>query len=263
MVINGAYSVGVSSGQTYFMTVVTGPPPICPAFILPNTQARFKIPMDVLLDFTTGVVDVLGTSGRKLLQASVADSDGMRILRMASVGSEVHPRCVITMQLSGSSERQVYDVYGRDEQHYGCLERTATGDGLLKFAGPPFYGAGVMKLEASGSQGDLGWSAAAMDGRNLASAGRGARAEWHLMVQQGADAVLICSCMLALLALKPPAAAPGVIGDPGEVNPPGPDVPSTALSVGMPPRPPSTAARSSPLPHKAPLGLQPTSAVAG
>lgn len=207
--------VGVSGGQTYFMTVVAGPPPICPSFILPNTQARFKIPMAVLSN-SVGEIDVLGTSGRKLLHISLEDRDGLRWLSLSSVGQEATPRCKVSTKLPTSIGEgmtpQEFEVYDRESQHYGTLERTFASldgnggsGGLLRYAGEPFDGAGVMSIVAqpNTNRADMALKAQAMDGHPLASAGRGGQGMWNLWVEQGSDAVLICCCMLALLLLRP------------------------------------------------------------
>lgn len=209
-----------------------GPPPICPSLILPNTEARFKVSMDSLLRLTTGDLDVLGTSGRKLLHASVRDAaDGRRVLSLASVGCEGEPRCTICAPLLGGGSG--LDVYGRGSQFYGNIEATPGGGGILRFMGSPYDGAAVMTLDP-GNPADLALTASTVDGRRLATGGRSAGDEWKLQVKQGADAVLIGSCMLAMLLLRPsPASGPGHFGSRPSAAPSGPGSLVPASSPGL------------------------------
>merc|ERR1719478_1584449 len=101
-------------------------PPICPSLILPHTEARFMIQMDHLLSLTTGPVDILGTSGRKLLHALVCDSpDGRRCLMLSSCGCEDDPRtCIFTSPGQSTQEvpSEVFEVFGKAGKFYGWLE---------------------------------------------------------------------------------------------------------------------------------------------
>mmetsp|Transcript_4805 Transcript_4805/g.8721 ORF Transcript_4805/g.8721 Transcript_4805/m.8721 type:complete len:468 (+) Transcript_4805:114-1517(+) len=195
---------------------LTFPPPICPSLILPHTEARFMIAMDSLKRLSTGSVDILGTSGRKLLHAAVSETpDNRRCLAVASCGCEDDPRtCILTPSTAvssstGEGQSQDLEVYGKSGSFYGRIESQSGSNNAVLH-----YGEGqnpVMILEL-GSQEDLRITAAAVDGNLLSSGGRnisisGRQLEgsdaWKMQVKPGADAVLIASCMLALILLRP------------------------------------------------------------
>jgi len=203
-------SGGPSTAAT-MLDVSTGPPPICTSLILPNTEARFMVNMDALLSLTTGSLDILGTSGRKLLHASVEDlTDGRRRLLLASDGCEGDPRAIVYTPAPaeaavGSSAAPQLQVFGRGSRPYGHLEVGYPG-AVLHCQGVP-----VMHLEVV-SLADFRMKALAMNGRELATAGRsaggrrqaeGGSSVWKVSVRPGVDAVLISSCMLSLGLLLP------------------------------------------------------------
>merc|ERR1712008_626714 len=96
-----------------------GPPSICPSLILPTTEARFVIAMDSLRP-GSGQVDILGTSGRKLLHATITrQPDGRQLLAVASVGCQEDPRCIIHGAAAGSAKMEVSSRRGKP---YGMLE---------------------------------------------------------------------------------------------------------------------------------------------
>lgn len=188
---------------------VFGPPPICPSLILPNTEARFLIPMENLLRPNPGVLDILGTSGRKLLHAAVEDSPGgQKMLSLASVGCEGDPRARIC-----TTPSEVMQIYGKRQRFYGTLEpRAGVGGALVKCDG--YHVMTIDSVDPTGLQ----LTASTPEGRMLASAGRsgapggasgagmpgrGGPDHWRLQVKPGADAVLVASCMLAILLLQP------------------------------------------------------------
>jgi len=186
-------------------------PPICPSLILPHTEARFMIQMDHLLRVATGPINILGTSGRKLLHALVCDSpDGRRCLMLASCGCEDDPRtCIFTPQTAEPS--QALEIFGKAGKFYGWLEFPGGNQAVLSFSGDSGVQKPVLQIEM-GNQQDLRMSASTMDGRLLASAGRnvgvGGRQfegndSWKMQVKPGVDAVLITSCMLSLTLLRP------------------------------------------------------------
>jgi len=199
-------SVGLPTafGAT-MVDVSNGPPTICASLILPNTEARFVISMDSLLRVTTGSLDILGTSGRKLLHASIEDThDGRRCLALSSVGCEADPRCLIYTPKDGVG----MEVFGRRKSFYGTIERSNDTSSILKYEDTP-----VMLIEA-GSVADLKMTArtADCDRKIIGSAGRhegkGLRQPkggdaWKFQVKPGTDAVLVCACMLAVLLLQP------------------------------------------------------------
>lgn len=186
-------------------------PPICPSLILPHTEARFMIQMDQLLKLKTGPVSILGTSGRKLLHALVCDSpDSRRCLMLASCGCEDDPRtCIFTPQREERS--QALEVFGKTGKFYGWLEFQGRNQAVLSYSGTDGDQKPVLQIEMSNQQ-DLRMSASTMDGRILASAGKSVGAvsqqlegsdAWKMQVKPGVDAVLITSCMLALILFGP------------------------------------------------------------
>lgn len=190
-------------------------PPICPSLILPHTEARFMIQMDHLLNITSGPVNILGTSGRKLLHALVCDSpDGRRCLMLASCGCEDDPRtCIFTSNRASFPPvaEPALEVFGKAGKFYGWLEFPGGSQVLLAHSGAGGERRPVLQIEM-GNQSDLRMSASTMDGRVIASAGRNAAAggrqfdgndSWKMQVKPGTDAVLVTSCMLALILLRP------------------------------------------------------------
>lgn len=186
-------------------------PPICPSLILPHTEARFMIQMDQLLRLKTGPVSILGTSGRKLLHALVCDSpDSRRCLMLASCGCEDDPRtCIFTPQREERS--QALEVFGKSGKFYGWLEFQGRNQAVLSYSGTDGEQKPVLQIEMSNQQ-DLRMSASTIDGRILASAGKSVGAvsqqlegsdAWKMQVKPGVDAVLITSCMLALVLFGP------------------------------------------------------------
>jgi len=195
-----------------------GPPAICPSLILPNTEARFMISMEQLVPSSGSMsINILGTSGRKLLHASVDNaSDGRRMLAIASVGCEDDPRCLINRPPPESSMPHL-EVQGRYGKPYGKLEMLPPNRAILRCGEEP-----VMAIEVT-SPSENRMTANAADGRILATAGPNDGTgmiqsdvpnAWKLQVRPGADAVLISTCMLALALLQPaglgsPAASHG------------------------------------------------------
>lgn len=189
-------------------------PPICPSLILPHTEARFMIQMEQMQRSAPGPLNILGTSGRKLLHALVCDSpDSRRCLMLASCGCEDDPRtCIFTPQ-PGAADPQALEVFGKAGKFYGWLEFPGASQALLSHSGANGEANPVLQIEM-GSISDLRMSASTMDGRLLASAGRSAAGggqqfegadTWKMQVKPGTDAVLITSCMLALVLLRPHA----------------------------------------------------------
>lgn len=191
----------------------SGPPPVCPSLILPNTEARFMINMESLRS-PTGSIDIHGTSGRKLLHADFSQfADGRRSIALCSVGCEDDPRCIITAPAASALTMTPLEILARGRRPYGTLEPGGPGwrGGVVIVGGKP-----VMIVEAPPSStgefpASLRMTASTMDGRMLAAAdptsesyGHGEQ-PWKLQVKvtPGSDAVLISSCMLAIHLLWP------------------------------------------------------------
>lgn len=186
------------------------PPPICPSLILPRTEARFMVKMQTLqqgISISTGsVLDILGTSRRKLLHASIVEENaGGRQLALASVGCEDNPRVFVRagpvpLSMGDSDAPQSMEIHGRRGALYGTLEASSNGGATLHHGGRK-----VMSIE-EGTSADMQMTASMVDGRTIATAGRsndGHGDAWKLQVMPGADAILIASCMLALILLRP------------------------------------------------------------
>jgi hypothetical protein len=211
--MGAASSSGGLAGQ-----VEVGPPPICPSLILPNTEARFMISMESLRN-PGAAIDILGTSGRKLLHADINQSaDGRGSLSLCSVGCEDDPRCTITAATSASSLSPLssLEISGRGRRPYGTMEPGGPGwrGGVVTVGGKPVMIVETTPLPSGDLYTSLRMTASTMEGRLLAAAdptndGRGhGEQSWKLQVKvtPGSDAVLISSCMLAVHILWPPTA---------------------------------------------------------
>lgn len=150
----------------------------------------------------SGQIDILGTSGRKLLHATITQQpDGRHVLALASVGCQEDPRCIIHGPAAGSTKME---VSGRQGEPYGMLEPDSNATLILTYNGQP-----AMVLDTTGIL-ELRLAARTTDGKVLANAnpavassrGPGTDPTWKLQVKPGADAVLIASCMLAVLLLR-------------------------------------------------------------
>lgn len=210
--------------------VVTGDdfnlPPICPSLILPHTEARFVIDMNRMKRMQTGPFDILGTSGRKLLDALVCDAPGRRrCLMLASCGCGDDPRtCVFTAKPGSSppsTDSEALEIFGRAGKFYGWLEFPGGMEVMLLHSGVDGKVRRVLRIEME-SASDLRMAASTMDGRVLASCGRSAAGQvaaqqfegidtWYMQVKPGIDAVLITSCILALIFLRSWPSADGRI----------------------------------------------------
>jgi len=197
-------TTGKSSGSRQPALLLPGTPtkvpPMCPQLILPHTEARFVISMNALHGMTKGSLDIMGTSGMKLLSAVVCDSpDGRRCLMLASPGREDDPRaCVFSCSAGGAS----FEIFGNTGTFYGWLECPPGSKAQLLHGGSSSgEGTPVMQINM-GRQSDLHIEAFNMAGELLAHASR-RDDSWKLQATPGSDAVLVSSCMLALILLRP------------------------------------------------------------
>mmetsp|Transcript_51596 Transcript_51596/g.122776 ORF Transcript_51596/g.122776 Transcript_51596/m.122776 type:complete len:425 (+) Transcript_51596:139-1413(+) len=185
-----------------------GPPPICPSLILPHTEARFQIALPSLRG-STGQVDILGTSGRKLLHATAAPKDDRRMqLAVASIGCEDDPRTVIIADMLPTPDNpDIMEVYSRGGELYGSLLYT---EERLYLRHAASRDAIVMVVEIEDLS-EMRMIAHAGESQLLATAGTrlqvGGRSPENvetlkLQVKPAADAVLIMSCMLAKILLR-------------------------------------------------------------
>lgn len=194
------------------------PPPMLPTMILPRTEARFMLPLDSLKGPLTGPLEILGSSGRKLLQATTSrTSDGRHCLAVASIGCEHDPWTLIikplpTGVLGTSSSSGVgldMDVYGKSSGFYGHIQSEPlheSNSSVLhhgeSFNPVMYFGMRDREdlcMTAMSAEGDFLASSQRATGEGLGISGD----IWGLTVQPGADALLIMSCMLAIILMKP------------------------------------------------------------
>mmetsp|Transcript_54931 Transcript_54931/g.98685 ORF Transcript_54931/g.98685 Transcript_54931/m.98685 type:complete len:380 (+) Transcript_54931:89-1228(+) len=189
-------------------------PPLCPSLILPRTEARFMIAMDSLHSPLTGSIHILGRSGRRLLHCSISPTtDGRRCLALASIGCEDDPRALVFTPPPSSMQVDLH--IGRSDAYYGHIESPPGSSSSILHYGESHNP--VMYLEL-GSYEDLQISATSAAGNVMAFAGKtnalpgsfGLQGRqpigndvWKLNVKPGADPLLVASCMLALILLKP------------------------------------------------------------
>mmetsp|Transcript_70213 Transcript_70213/g.121600 ORF Transcript_70213/g.121600 Transcript_70213/m.121600 type:complete len:442 (+) Transcript_70213:109-1434(+) len=228
-------------------------PPIAPSLILPHTDAKFMIALESLKVPLTAPINIMGHSGRKLLQASVSPiADGRQCLALAYVGCEDDPRTHVLSPIatvsetvaassttSGAQEEALnmayqfsdpmmpriqndLELYGKPDDFYGHIELNVAGSSISIL----HYGESqnpVIYLNLLSTT-DLHMTATSAAGIPLATAQRTtmrnsssidpaagqqpARVDvWGMTIKKGADALLIVSCMLALILIKPPPPA--------------------------------------------------------
>jgi hypothetical protein len=170
-----------------------GPPPICPRLILASTTARFLISMSSLVN-PGEILELKGATGRALLRAAVDATDGnVRSLALSSV-TEEEPLC--TVRVEGAAAGKL-DILCRYQQTYGVMVIHSIGHATVRVRGEA-----IMDIKCSDADFGRGPNfkmiATAMDGRQLGT-GVPEHDNWKLSVAPGGDAVLICSCMLALV----------------------------------------------------------------
>jgi len=171
-----------------------GPPPICPRLILASTTARFQVATSSLAN-PGGVLELKGATGRALLRAAVDARDGhVRSLALSSVNEE-EPLCTVRMQ--GAAEGAM-DILCRYQQKYGVMEIHSLGHATVRYRGEAIMDIRFSEAEFGRRPNSKMMIATSMDGRQLGT-GVPEHDNWKLSVAPGGDAVLICSCMLALV----------------------------------------------------------------
>jgi len=215
-----------SSAESYTADEVrqkpgTPPPPICPSLVLPKMEAKFVIALSSLKR-PTGVVNILGNSGRMLLKALISQTpDGRRCLALSSSGNEDDPRTIVlsppTQGAASSSTPsgtgQDLELFGKLDGFYGHIESPPGSIRSVVHFGKAQNP--VMHLDLECHE-DLRITATSPAGNDLASAGKGAPMinvpggkepitgdTWRLNVKPGADPLLVASCMLALILIRP------------------------------------------------------------
>eukprot|EP00929_Paragymnodinium_shiwhaense_P006886 TRINITY_DN110837_c0_g1_i1.p1 TRINITY_DN110837_c0_g1~~TRINITY_DN110837_c0_g1_i1.p1 ORF type:complete len:525 (+),score=114.37 TRINITY_DN110837_c0_g1_i1:178-1752(+) len=176
-----------------------GPPAVCPSLILPNTEAKFVISMEALLrpELTGGRLDIKGSSGRKLLSAELANSgDGRLCLSLASVGCEDTPRARIFSPAPGRTDME---LLGKGNSFYGSLQPNGSPTSFVLL----YEGEAVLHVQIVDSA-SFRIVVCSKDGVQLGHSertlgGPGGSEVLRLNVRRGVDAVLVVSCVLAMV----------------------------------------------------------------
>lgn len=188
---HGSHSRGTSP-KAAVPAAQEGPPPICPRLILPSTTARFLVATSSLVN-TGETLELKGATGRTLLRATVDATDGkVRSLALASL-TEEEPLCTVTAD--GAAEGTL-DILGRCQRRYGVIVIHSIGNATVQVGGEAIVDIRCSEDELR-PRPCCKMTASSMDGRQLGT-GLPEHDSWKLTVAPGEDAVLICSCMLAL-----------------------------------------------------------------
>lgn len=184
-----------------------GPPAVCPSLVLPHKDCNFIISLESLIrpEVSAGVIDIKGSSGRTLLRAQLGNlSDGRLCLSLASVGVEDDPRTRIVAPAPG---QQGFELYGRANRFYGRLEPNGGPNTRVLI----YEEEHVLSLDFV-DPANFQIVARSLADVQLGSSERapGQGAGWpseilRLNVRAGVDAVLITSCMLAMVLFQPTA----------------------------------------------------------
>lgn len=173
-------------------------PAICPSLILPSVEARFMIPLSSLVDPGSQSFQLIGSSGMKLLDAAIQiNENGGRSLVLRTVGVEDLCACILDSEQS-STTPQTLQIFGRGLRHYGDLEAIRGGKGAILKCGEK----AVFQVEVLDPT-TLMMSVSSMEGAKIGSAVSSANQQWKVQVNAGVDAVLVTSCMMAMILLWP------------------------------------------------------------
>jgi len=166
------------------------PPAICSTLVM-KSAISYEVSMNRLRGLSTGSLDVLGMSGKKLLQFDVVGEKTDRTLALSCVRHEDDPRTTLRCQGSASSR---WEVCGRRGVFYGLFISDCSRWNL-EVEGETVMSVGLDFLE----EGRL--SAVNPDGESLAVAAEAEDHEgfWRIEVQPGVDSVLVTSCFLAVM----------------------------------------------------------------
>lgn len=187
---------GPSSAHSAAPVVSSTPaelPALCPSLLLPNMESRFCIAMEALQTLRPGTIAMTGTSGRALLEISIQEAHGVWTLQISSMGCGDEPRAIIEMS---PADKSSVKIYGRAKQYFGSIEHGDRPNECNLIV------EGEVQMKVLSEPGpDLQHRAVLVDGRQIATAGRGPprMQEWRLQVKPNADAVLIATCMLSMI----------------------------------------------------------------
>eukprot|EP00418_Pyrodinium_bahamense_P039831 CAMPEP_0179196344 /NCGR_PEP_ID=MMETSP0796-20121207/97627_1 /TAXON_ID=73915 /ORGANISM="Pyrodinium bahamense, Strain pbaha01" /LENGTH=463 /DNA_ID=CAMNT_0020900743 /DNA_START=111 /DNA_END=1502 /DNA_ORIENTATION=+ len=180
------------------------PPPLCSALVLPVCEAHFAVAVPALAAMDEsggGSLDVVGLSGNPLLRAAARQVPGGRLLEVAMAHPGSQPRATIgprpqDAEGSGGLPQATQEIRGTGGSVYGLLEArsstcyavTRSGRELLAIRGASD------SLELSVSVGERQVADVTCSGENF-----GGVPHLELKVQPGIDAVLVLSCVLAIV----------------------------------------------------------------
>lgn len=183
--------------QTAPVQTGTKPPPLCPALVLPNFEAKFAVTMDSLKT-STGSFEIFGLSGNPLLRAVVRQSSGGQLVDVSMTPAK--SPSLATFGLVTDGQGTSLQVTWPDGRPYGRLKLTSPGQYALSIGATEAMNVlmesnGQMSITATGNP------------AVIASATRGDASEStyfqgmdHLefRVNPGVDAVLLLCCFLAI-----------------------------------------------------------------
>jgi hypothetical protein len=166
----------------------TAVPVLCQALLLPSMESRFCISVEALQrGFRRGSLDIMGTSGKKLLELVMQDPGGKRQLQICSVGSH-EPRVIVEVHTVSSMK-----IYGQGKTFFATLD---TGSNPNECVLVHDEEAKVKLMAEPGPE--MQFRVITADGQHLAAAGRSGTL-WMLQVKPNTDAILIASCVLSMI----------------------------------------------------------------
>jgi len=155
-------SSAAADGRTSAGSAATSglPPPLCPALVLPVSEARFAVPLQALTRVDPKGFDILGLSGNPLLHAAFRRSAAGSTLEVAMAHAHSSPRATVgpvstNLDDGAASDGPVsgWDIRGPNGAFYGMLIPLASGAHVVQVGG------GVERQNPGGS--GSGWGAPA------------------------------------------------------------------------------------------------------
>lgn len=163
-------------------------PVLCQALLLPSMESRFCVSVEALQrGFRRGSLDIMGTSGKKLLELVMQDPGGKRQLQICSVGSQ-EPRVIVEVHTVSSMR-----IYGQGKTFFATLD---TGSNPNECVLVHDEEAKVKLMAEPGPE--MQFRVVTADGQHLAAAGSSGTL-WMLQVKPNTDAILIASCVLSMI----------------------------------------------------------------
>lgn len=163
-------------------------PVLCQALLLPSMESRFCVSVEALQrGFRRGSLDIMGTSGKKLLDVVVQDPGGRRQLQICSVGSR-EPRVTVEVDTVSSMK-----IYGERKTFFATLDTGSSPNECVIV----YDGEAKARLLAEPGP-EMHFRVVTAGGQHLAAAGRSGTL-WMLQVKPNTDAILIASCVLSMI----------------------------------------------------------------